>query len=344
MARGKVVLDQPINSAGFRDREYPHAKDRDTFRIVVLGDSFTDQLEIPTRQLYHEVLERKLNSTAIRRFEVINLGVAGFGTAQEYLTLKCYGLQYNPDLVILAFYVGNDIFNNSMALHEQYSISSSWRPFFQLVDGQLKLERAATVQRPSLVKRIVSRVLPRSYSVLSQGKRSLARFFRAPREESIDNRVRDALSPALDAHYRLYQEPHAPAWEDAWAITKALILELVAELNRSHTSFLVVVIPDELEFRADRWQQLLIKHPQLRALRFDLRKPERILSKFLRDNRVSYLLLRPAFERRTKDTGEDLHFHLPGDTHWNTQGHALAASEIFEKLVRDGLVRATAVR
>lgn len=142
----------------------------------------------------------------------------------------------------------------------------------------------------------------------------------------------------------LYRDPYPPLRDSAWGVPKSLILDMATELNRLKVSFVVVVIPNGWEFQPDRWQQVLNENPQMRALRFDLRKPERILSEFFQENRIKYLLLRPAFERRTKQTGEDLHFHRPVDNHWNVEGHALAASEIFEGLVRGGLARVTQVR
>ena len=85
---GKIVLDEKINSLGFRDTEHTYNKGQDVFRIVILGDSFCDYLELPLKQLFHSVLERKLNSELHQPIERINLGFSGFGTAQEYLALN----------------------------------------------------------------------------------------------------------------------------------------------------------------------------------------------------------------------------------------------------------------
>lgn len=79
---GKVVLDKKINSQGFRDREHNFNKGEGIFRIEVLGDCFCDQLEMPLKQLWHNVLERKLNADleVNKPIEIINLGIGGFGT------------------------------------------------------------------------------------------------------------------------------------------------------------------------------------------------------------------------------------------------------------------------
>ena len=53
---------------------------------------------------------------APRGVEVLNLGVGGYGTAQQLLTLEEDGLRYRPDLVVLGFFLGNDVQNNSRAI------------------------------------------------------------------------------------------------------------------------------------------------------------------------------------------------------------------------------------
>jgi hypothetical protein len=117
---GRVFLEEKVNSAGFRDVERSPAKPKGAIRIVVLGDSFCDQLEIPLRQLFPHVLETKLNFQRSISVEVINLGVAGFGTAQAYLAFKHHGAQYRPDLIILAFFIGNDVYDNSAEWQAQH--------------------------------------------------------------------------------------------------------------------------------------------------------------------------------------------------------------------------------
>ena len=101
-----------INSRGLRDREYPYEKPSNTKRILVLGDSFTWGYGVGDQDIFTEDLERRL-AEADGDWEVINAGVSGWGTDQEYLFLKTEGLKYSPDIVILAFYLRNDPINNT---------------------------------------------------------------------------------------------------------------------------------------------------------------------------------------------------------------------------------------
>lgn len=96
-----------INSKGLRDREYPYEKPAGTRRILVLGDSYTWGYGVSDRDLYTEVLERDLNQGGLG-WEVLNAGVSGWGTDQEYLYFRDEGLKYSADVVVLMFFF-NDL-------------------------------------------------------------------------------------------------------------------------------------------------------------------------------------------------------------------------------------------
>src|SRR5262249_51729552 len=67
-----------------------------------------------------------------KRVEVLNFGVSGYGTTQEYLQLRDRVWQFDPDIILLTFTVSNDVRNNSKKLE--------WddiRPFYVLDNGRL---------------------------------------------------------------------------------------------------------------------------------------------------------------------------------------------------------------
>src|SRR5215831_326603 len=62
---GLVSTETPqmvrINSRGFRDRERSYEKAPGTFRIAVLGNSWTEALQVPVEKTYASVLQQLLN-------------------------------------------------------------------------------------------------------------------------------------------------------------------------------------------------------------------------------------------------------------------------------------------
>jgi hypothetical protein len=103
-----------INGQGMRaDRDYAQAKPAGVRRVVVFGDSFTVGYEVEEPQTYAHVLERGL-SARVGPVEVLNAGVSGYSTAEEYLRLTREMLAYQPDVVVVGF-CGNDVSDNLRA-------------------------------------------------------------------------------------------------------------------------------------------------------------------------------------------------------------------------------------
>ena len=94
------------NALGFRDsRNYSLAKAPGTFRIIVLGDSVTFGHGALAETTYPYLLEEQLRAWRSGvKWEVWNLGVPGYNTAQELAYLNEIGASYAPDLVIVGFF------------------------------------------------------------------------------------------------------------------------------------------------------------------------------------------------------------------------------------------------
>jgi len=101
-----VLMGVPVrtNSAGFRDDEYPIAKGQRR-RVMFVGDSLTLGWGVAKEDTFEHLLESELDQ--IRPTEVINLGVGNYNTTQELHLFLDKGLQYDPDQVVL-FYFIND--------------------------------------------------------------------------------------------------------------------------------------------------------------------------------------------------------------------------------------------
>ena len=125
------------NSRGFHDVEHDVARPEGTLRILVLGDSYMEAYSVQFSDSFHARLAEQAREAGID-LEVINLGVGGYGTLQEYLIFEEVGRHYKPDLVLLAFYPSNDVANNSIELERKRSISGikiESRPFLDIEAG-----------------------------------------------------------------------------------------------------------------------------------------------------------------------------------------------------------------
>src|SRR4051812_29196942 len=106
---GYRVRPQPgsTNELGFNDKHYALQPPQGVFRILVIGDSFGWAGGMDGN--YTAILEKSLNDVAPGRpVEVINASLPMSHTGDQLVLLKKFGLQFQPDLVLLGFFAGND--------------------------------------------------------------------------------------------------------------------------------------------------------------------------------------------------------------------------------------------
>jgi lysophospholipase L1-like esterase len=93
------------NSLGLRDVE-PAGAGKPT--VLFVGDSFVWGYDVEANDRFTELLRTELPAARI-----VNAGVPGYGTDQEYLLLARLWRAVNPDVVVLMFCTGNDRSDNS---------------------------------------------------------------------------------------------------------------------------------------------------------------------------------------------------------------------------------------
>lgn len=120
------------NASGWRDLPRVEDKADGVARVLVLGDSFMEAYSVRFEDSLPAVLEQ-LTNTEERQVEVINFGVGGYGTLQEYLVFDAIGRAYRPDVVVLAMYLANDLRNNTRALESLVggALKVAARPFLE---------------------------------------------------------------------------------------------------------------------------------------------------------------------------------------------------------------------
>lgn len=96
-----------LNSINFREREINLNKPDSSYRIVVIGDSFTFGQGIPEKDRVSNIVEAKLGKIK-NGIEVLNCGVPGANTVEEIEILKNLLSKARPDFILLQWFI-NDV-------------------------------------------------------------------------------------------------------------------------------------------------------------------------------------------------------------------------------------------
>ncbi|MEW5734377.1 MAG: GDSL-type esterase/lipase family protein [Thermodesulfobacteriota bacterium] len=140
------IVTKCFNSLGMRGRDLPPGEKGSAYRILALGDSFTEGVGADNQSTWPAQLERLLRKNYNADINVLNAGVSGSYPACEYLTLQQLQPLLDPDMVLLAVNM-SDI--NDFIMHFGYRAEdgtflpvSSERPDWEWLYGTSFLVRA----------------------------------------------------------------------------------------------------------------------------------------------------------------------------------------------------------
>ncbi len=320
-----------INHAGWRDREHSLEKPDDTFRIVVLGDSYAEALQVPIEKTFWARLEQELPGCPAlsgRTVEVLNFGVSGYSTAQELIVLRHKAAPYRPDLVMLALFTENDVRGNLRELD-----INPLRPYFLMEDGHLVLDdsfrRSVDFRLQHIPFSSVAFENSRMLQVAREAKYKLMAYWKKRLQQQ---GVRERGGGEIDIDLLVYRDPIDSAWESAWAITDTLVPLIRSEAEELGSRFLLVSLsnPDQVHPEV-RHQQEVARQVGMP----DLFYPERRLKNLAKRERIEFLTLAEPFAEYATQHGTYLHGFSNaelGKGHWNMTGHRLAGDLMAQKV------------
>ena len=322
-----------INAHGLRDRRQSYEKPPGTFRIVLLGDSYVEAVQVQQWEGVAERLEAALNQDAARPVEVVNAGVAAYGTGQEYLLLDQIGRQLQPDLVVLLFYVGNDVTNNDYRLELWDSnLALALKPYYDLRDdGSLRFIPGPP-PRPRRGLADLLRTCCRLYNVIETGVfNKLNQNY--PREQL------EAIGGLRTPITGLYDVQPEGEWLRAWRISEALLAQTRDRAAELGAPLVVVGAPEWLALEPAVWRdELQRSNPRSSRIasgHLQIDAPTRQLGAIAARLGVPFIDLLPPFQRDAAD-GVPLYFSF--DKHWTPAGHAAAARAIRQGLLDQELL------
>ncbi|HVS18208.1 MAG TPA: hypothetical protein VMT18_06380, partial [Planctomycetota bacterium] len=306
-----------LNGQGHLDEEFgPRVPGR--ARVLVIGDSFSTG-PVPYTHHYTTFAERELEDV-----EIMNVGVPRVGP-DEYLVLyRDEGAALEPDLVVIAFFVGNDV-HDAHLRRAQSSLAK------QLFDRRLCL----TFEVPRRLWLLRGHTLPvvqpagSAFEPLTvaEAERALP-FLLDPRlevpsfgEQGYREIARGRAGYLERADRSDFEQAFAPLLE-----LRALAAPLPVVL---------LVLPDEFQVEDDVWRQAC---EDLGRVPADRDRPQRELARLCAEAGMPIYDTLPAMRAVAPlDDGRRHVYHLR-DTHFNARGNRVVGLELA-RLVRDRLPR-----
>lgn len=304
--------DVTFNSAGMRDREHTQAKPPGVFRVLLLGDSFMEALQVPFEASLPSLLERDLGAQTGKKVEVVSGGVSGWGTDDELRYLTEYGLQYQPDLVVVAMTLHNDISDN---------LREDWHT---MRDGAL-------VDQPRAPMSFVR------YKVV-QLKAFIATRFQT---YQLWRRVRHGgemrqTGKQLNSHIvQLFREPTPERIAWGFRFTSLLLGRMKEVTGAEGGRVVLVLLPLRVQL-SDSSFAAFVQASGNSEVQMPEGKPQRLITEIADSLGIPVIDLLPEFRRWTRGSSAPL--YMEWDGHWNEAGHELAAEVVTQAIVVAGVI------
>lgn len=300
-------IEGRINGAGWRDVDHALEKQAGVYRVVILGDSFVEALQVELDSTFWRLAEKKLARRIGRPVEIINLARSGMTQTEQLIVLRTEAVRYAPDLVVQVFVPVNDV-----ADVNPETADSALRPFFRVgADGDLRLDTSFNVTREYRLKRAINAFKQRSALLsLIVERYNVAR--RAGRVGTSrppgDARISGALSLCTDSPDSVFAHNYE--------LNRRLLVESAFYCRRNGMDYLLVCA--DWVYKAED----IARYRNIDES-FDPAWFEDDLARLADSVDAGYLGLQRVFARRYAATGRPLHW-----AHWNYEGHRVVAEAL----------------
>jgi len=212
---------------------------------------------------------------------------------KDYLSILVNeGLELNPDMASVSFFIGND-FSSERSIYS-YSYVASFIKF------------AIDLHKSYEGRQIHGNLVYEDDSPSMEAEKFLEiqtnqqKLYLSKANEYFENRLKSAVS----------------------------YLSKIKEIcDAKNLEFLIVIIPDELQVN-EKLQSQVIQALESHPDNFDFTLPNRLLSRELESEKIEYLDMLSEL----KSVSQLKRVYKPQDTHWNIAGNELAAEMIYKYL------------
>lgn len=299
-------VDISTNSLGLRDAEYKEKTSAD-YRILALGDSFAwGAYGTSLNQTFLKILEKKLNQNPDKSsYQVINMGVPGYGTDQELLYLENKGIKLKPDLAVVNFFVGNDFHDNAQS--GELTVKDGYLVTNKITETAFQKLRNFLVLHSHL------------YRISEKGMTYLFGSF-------LQAGVKNSQYGSYES--QLFANPASDEMKKEIEVTEKILDNLNTYTKKNNMKLAIAIIP--LNYQIDESQkQVFIRNNFNQKQNYDMEQPQKVIKDWAKKNNVFAIDLLPELSK-INDNG-DLYWKLNG--HFNSKGNEAVAGIIYYELL-----------
>lgn len=241
---------------GWSGKYFPGNLESANPKILFLGDSFTEAMQIDSKAAYFSIAANELGA------EPFAYGGQGYGNLQELLILKRLLPEVKPRLIVLQLCV-NDILNNSWELERRSYLQNALLPRPYLEDGQILLKFPRNYPDLRLFLETNSRL---ARYIFGKSELLLHELAQKKRIATIENEI-------------VGKKGNVPLFQEAVNVTEAIFREILKTSGDIPViAFLVDEIPPyHREFHRIAESQKLTLLPSIASAIMDQEKKRRVM-------------------------------------------------------------------
>lgn len=311
-----------VNSLGMRDQEYSRAKPSGVYRILLLGDSFAEGYGVKQAQTYQAILETKLGD----RFEVLNAGVQSYSPHLEYLYLQEFGLDLDPDLVLLNLDLtdfSDEQRYQTLSLAPEAGPITAGKSVDQWQRAPLFAKPIPSVTWLPFIPTPIKWWLHDHSRLYDLAIKTIKKkLYPKTFPDQIDFTPKDPHTDAL----MILRDLDDQQYQQLWQPVADYLLKIKSLLDGRGIPLIIFMHPHGLQISANEWSLGRAKWA-FEPNRVYPAKPQDDLRAWSKKHGIDYIDLLPAFIDAKAKSPQNLFFSLDG--HFTPAGHQLVSDQLF---------------
>jgi hypothetical protein len=322
------------NALGFNDEEFVLPKPRGRFRIMAVGDSYTFG-SVPYPESVMTLVESALRTACPGRdLDLLNLGIGATGVRDYRTIVELASATYEPDLVLINFYAGNDGPRRRSRDGRPGRWVRAHSYLWRFTENALRLRRS--VPNPDALAEVAGGRAPQAHP--AGGPRLGGRVVDPNRRLRDDAPAlagpifdEEAFTQILAGELRQLHVPEEPGGVgQAWTSTLEELEAARVHVARHGGRLVITVYPSALQIdtplRATLVDRLRSRrrHADLRTGTIDPTLPNRMVLEYCRSRGLACFDLTPALVRASEESADPV--YKARDAHWTIRGNRVAAA------------------